>query len=345
MPAGITRLSDLVVPEVFTPYVQELTREKSRLIQSGALVVDGELSRLLSGGGITFNQPFFQDLEASEENISNDDPTISAQPDKIGTGTEVQVRLSRNKTWSSMDLTRNLIGDDPMAHIASRVATYWTRRQQAIFVATVNGIVANDAADPANGSTHLKNDLIHDVSGDAFKDGVTNFSAEAFIDAAATMGDEQDSLSMIMVHSVVYARMKKNNLIDFVADAVNPNAAAVPYFLGKMVIVDDGMPNTGGVFENWLFRAGAFAHGYGAPSVPTEMHRDPLVGNGSGQETLINRVEWIIHPVGYAYIGTPAMGGPSNAATANNLAAGTSWRRAAADRRSIGFARLVTREF
>lgn len=345
MTAGVTRLSDLIVPEVFTPYVQNITREKSRLIQSGALMYDASLSAKLAGGGLTFNDSFFQDLDNDEENISNDDPDVKSSPNKIGTGSEIQVRMSRNNSWSSMDLVKNLIGDDPMARISDRVAAYWVRRQQALFVATVNGVLAMDAAAPANGSTHTQNDLIHDVSGTAFKQGVTNFTAEGFIDTTTTMGDDMDRLTMIMVHSVVYARMLKNNLIDFMVDATNPNAVRVPTFLGREVIVDDGVPNSNGVFQNWLFAAGAFVHAAGAPPVPTAIVRDEKAGNGSGQETLINRVEWIIHPTGHAYIGSPPMGGPSNAATANNLAAATSWRRAFRERKQIGIASFVTREY
>ena len=63
MAAGVTRIADVVVPEIFTPYVQQLTAEKSRIIQSGAMVMDSELSSSLAGGGLTFNLPSFRDLE------------------------------------------------------------------------------------------------------------------------------------------------------------------------------------------------------------------------------------------------------------------------------------------
>ena len=55
MSAGVTRISDVVVPEIFTPYVQQLTEEKSRLIQSGAVVSDSRFTSLLSGGGLTLS--------------------------------------------------------------------------------------------------------------------------------------------------------------------------------------------------------------------------------------------------------------------------------------------------
>lgn len=344
MASGVTRIADVVVPEIFSPYVQQMTQEKSRLIRSGAIVLDDQLNIALAGGGLTFNEPSFKDLDDDAENVSTDDPATDSTPNKIGTATEIQVRLSRNNSWSSMDLSGDLAGADPMQAIANRVSDYWTRRQQAAFVATLNGVFADNAAAPT-GTEHVQNDMTHDVSGVSFADGVTNFSAESFIDATATMGDSMEDLTMVMVHSIVYARMLKNNLIDFVSDSVNGNAVRIPTFLGREVIVDDGVPRSSGVFNTWLFGRGAVRGGMGSPKVPTEVDRKPSAGNGGGQDILFNRTEWIIHPVGHAYAGTPPNGGPSNASTTNNLAHAGSWKRVFSERKQIRIARLITREF
>ena len=322
-----TRISDVVVPEVFNPYVQAQTQEKSRLIQSGALQVDGRLSAALAGGGLTFNQPFFNDLKNEDDNVSSDDPSIASTPSKITAANEIQVRLNRNKSWSSMDLAADLAGADPMSAIA-----------------TMKGVFADNDAAPS-GSEHVAKDLTHDVSGTAFQNGVTNFSASAFIDTTATMGDSMEQLSMIMVHSVVYAKMLKNNLIDFIPVSINNQAVQIASFLGREVIVDDSMPNTGGVFESWLFNTGAVRLGVGSAAVPTEVQRKPDAGNGSGQEILYSRQEWCVHPVGHAYAGTSPNGGPSNADTANNLANKDSWKRVFPERKQIKIARLKTREY
>lgn len=344
MASGVTRIADVVVPEIFSPYVQQMTQEKSRLIRSGAIVLDAQLNSALAGGGLTFNEPSFKDLDNDAENVSTDDPATDSTPNKIGTATEIQVRLSRNNSWSSMDLSGDLAGADPVQAIANRVSDYWTRRQQAAFVATLNGVFADNAAAPT-GTEHVQNDMTHDVSGASFVDGVTNFSAESFIDATATMGDSMEDLTMVMVHSIVYARMLKNNLIDFVSDNVNDNAVRIPTFLGREVIVDDGVPRSSGVFNTWLFGRGAVRGGMGSPKVPTEVDRKPSAGNGGGQDILFNRTEWIIHPVGHAYAGTPPNGGPSNASTTNNLAHADSWKRVFSERKQIRIARLITREF
>ncbi len=344
MAAGTVAISDVIVPEIFTPYMMVQTEEKSRLIRSGAIVRDSELDGHLSGAGLTFNSPSYKDLDNDIENISSDTGGASS-PNKISTQQEISVRLNRNNSWAAADLVSALIGNDPMNAIAGRVSDYWTRRLQVAFVSTLNGIYADNAAVPAGTDTHTLNDMTFDISGAAYVPGITDFSSEAFIDTAVTMGDSMEDLSMIMVHSLVYARMLKNNLIDFVSDSANGLAVRIPTYLGREVIVDDGVPNTGGVFQSWLFGRGALRMGMGSPKVPTEVFRDPSANNGAGKETLHSRIELCIHPKGHAYIGTPPNGGPSNAATANNLANAGSWSRVFAERKMIKMARLISREF
>jgi hypothetical protein len=345
MASGVTKLADVIVPEIFNPYTQQQTEEKSRLIQSGAVARDAALDGLLAGGGITFNDPSFKDLDNDAENVATDDESTNSTPNKIGTAMEIQVRMSRNQSWSSMDLAGDLAGADPQLAIASRVSGYWVRRLQAAFIATMQGVFADNAAAPT-GTEHTQNDLTHNVSGVSYTDGVTNFSAEAFLDAAVTMGDSMQDLGLVFMHSIVYNRALKNNLIDFIPDSTNPAAIGIPTFLGRTVIVDDGTPRSSGVFETWLFGAGAVRIGMGSPKVPTEVDRKPAAGNGSGQDVLHNRVEWVIHPVGHRFaVASPAVGGPSNASTSGNLAHADSWARVFPERKQIKIARLITREF
>ena len=347
-------VSDIIVPEIFTPYVQQLTEEKARIVQSGVLSRDGLLDQLLAGGGLTFNLPSQTDLDNDADNVSGDGPAdimvasfengtptdanrLDSTPLKVGSDQEIAVRLSRNNSWSSADLTRALAGMDPMQGIGMRVAFYWARRLQAAFIATMNGVIKdNDAND--------SDDYMNDISAaGSFTDGVTNFSAEALLDAAVTMGDSMESLVMLMVHSIVYNRMQKNNLIDFIPDA--RGEVTIPTFLGREVVVDDGMPNAAGVFDSWLFGRDAVAFGVGTPKVPTEVWRQPQAGNGGGQEVLSSRVEWSIHPRGHAYIGTAPKGGPGNGTGTNQLNVATSWNRVYPERKMVKFARLITTEF
>jgi len=359
-----TTISDVIVPEVFTPYTQQLTMEKTAIIQSGIAARDDFLDNLLAGGGLTFTVPSWQDLGDPAENVSSDDSTQESTPNNTQASAEVAVRLSRNSSWSTMRLATALAGADPMQSIASRVSDYWVRRLQRAFVAVANGIFANnELSDPTlgrSGHTGLKaaygvqGDLTNDISGSSFTAGVTNFTAEAFIDTCTLLGDAAEDVTAVFMHSVVYSTAQKNNLIDFIPDA--EGHVNIPVFLGRRVIVDDGMPNpagdasngaqTGaGIYHTWLVGPAAFRLGVGTPIVPTEIFRFPGRGNGAGQDVLYNRVEWIIHPVGHAYVGSPSSeGGPTNAATTNNLAHEDSWVRVFPERKQIKLARLITRE-
>lgn len=341
-----TRVSDVIVPEIFTPYMQNLTEEKSRLVQSGLIARSEALDTLLAGGGLTFQVPSFRDLDNDADRVSSDTsvpfaaadaslPAGTARPPnplKTGTLKETAVRLNRNNSWSSTDLAAILAGVDPMQSIASRVSAYWVRRLQAAFIATWNGVIGDNAANDAG-------DYINNISGGSFVDGVTNFSAEAFLDAAQTMGDSQEDLVAVAVHSVVYNRMQKNNLIDFIPDS--RGEIMIPSFLGREVIVDDGLPRTGSVYDTWLFGSGATQMGVGTPPVATEVDRKPGGGNGGGQDVLYSRVMWSLHPTGHAFImsGIPD-GGPAN----GDLDDVTSWNRVFPERKQVKFARLVSRE-
>jgi hypothetical protein len=359
-----TQIADVIVPAVFTPYTQQLTMEKTAIIQSGVASRDDFLDNLLAGGGLTFTVPSWQDIGDPDENVSTDNPAQESTANVAATSAEVAVRLSRNSSWSTMRLATALAGADPMQSIASRVSDYWVRRLQRAFVAVANGIFANNAlADPTlgrSGNTGLtaafgvQNDLTHNISGSSFTAGVTNFSASAFIDTATLLGDAAEDVTAVFMHSIVYSTAQKNNLIDFIPDA--EGHVNIPTFLGRRVIVDDGMPNpagdsgngaqtAAGIYHTWLVGPSSFRLGVGTPIVPTEVFRFPAQGNGAGSDVLYNRVEWCIHPVGHAYVGTPAQqGGPTNAATSNNLAHSASWVRVFPERKQIKLARLITRE-
>ncbi len=347
---AVTKIADVVVPEIYTPYKQLVTEQKSALIQSGVVARDASIDTLLNGGGLTFHTPSWKDLDNDEENTSTDNEASFSTPKKIGTVTEISVRLNRNQSWSAMDLAADLAGSKPMTAIANRVGYYWTRRLQAMFIATMQGVFADNAAAPTAGE-HVQNDLTNNISGAAYSAGVTDFSAEAFIDTAVTMGDSAEALGMCFMHSIVYARAQKNNLIDFIPDA--NGVVNIPTFLGRRVVVDDGLPNpagsgaaqtAAGIYHTWLFGGGAVRYGVGTPETPFETDRLPSAGDGGGQEVMYDRVQWCLHPVGHAYVGTPPNGGPTNAATTNNLAAATSWQRVFTERKQIKIARLITRE-
>ena len=58
-----TRIANVIVPEVFNPYVVKRTNELSALYQSGIVAPVGELEGALNKGNRYFNMPFWKPME------------------------------------------------------------------------------------------------------------------------------------------------------------------------------------------------------------------------------------------------------------------------------------------
>lgn len=174
----VTRVSDIIVPEVFNQYVINTTVEKSALFRSGIVQAVPNLS--VPNGGSTINMPFFNDLDGDPEAIQSD---FALTPEKITTGKDVARILEFGKAWSSEDLAAELAGADPMAAIGNRVANYWDRSSQKILLKMLDGVFADNAANDSG-------DLILDIaSEDGNNATATNKAAgEVFLDAAPIIG-------------------------------------------------------------------------------------------------------------------------------------------------------------
>ena len=341
------RISDVIVPRVFAPYLAQQTEEKSRIIEAGAMARNSYLDEQMQNGWLTLDVPQFTPLARSAENISTDDPAAKSVSKKIGTAQDTVVRLSRNDSWSEMALTQVLSGADPLGTISSQLGTFWAIRLQKAVIAMISGINADNGANDAG-------DYCHEIVSTGFTSGTTSVQVGALVDALQTMGDSKDAVSLMLTHSVVEARMRKNNLITY--EEESGKGGPVRRYGNMLVIIDDGMPSSTavirkdgsagalGMYESWFFGPGAIQLGVRTPADAVELSRDATAGTGSGQTTLHNRVEWVIHMPGHRYTGTAANGGPSNAATAQNLNHKDSWNRIVSERKMVPYARLITRE-
>ncbi len=303
---GKTKIADIIVPEVFNPYVIQRTAELSALVQSGIVVANPELDRLATAGGKLINMPYWNDLAGDDEVLSD---SGALDPEKITAGQDVAALLMRGKAWSVNDLAKALSGDDPMRAIGDLVATYWARMEQKTLFKILSGALG---AANATGNVHDISALTGNSGADA------KVSGTSFIDAKTKLGDAADRLTAVAMHSLVFAALEKQNLIEYI-----PNSQGVidfPRYMNKRVIVDDGCPVVEGVYTTYLFGEGAIGRGEGAAPVPTETDRDSLAGD----DILINRRHFILHPRGIAFTNLSVAGtSPTNA----ELADTTNWNR------------------
>lgn len=286
-----TTVADVIVPEVFNPYVVEKTTELSALYQSGIVASSDELNSLALSGGRLINMPYWNDLDGDDEVLSD---IAALDVERITSGQDIAALLMRGKAWSVNDLAKALSGDDPMQVIGQLVAGYWARRMQAAILSILEGVFAAPSMAPNVYDTDVR------------------ISADNTILASQCLGDAKSKLTGYLMHSAVEADLARQDLIDFTKDSTG--SIEIPTYLGKRVIVDDGCPVANGVYTTYIFGQGAIGYGEGAAPVPTETTRDAL----SGDDILINRRHFLLHPRGVRWLDQAvADQSPTNAELAN----------------------------
>lgn len=305
---AITSIAQMqIVPNKFTEYTLQRTTEKSMLVKSGITTSDSRVSQLINGmpkGGNLVQMPHFNALTGEDEVFGEDAMT----PDQITTGSEFATLLVRQKAWGDTDLSKVFGGADPLAAIADLVADWWNIREQAIMLYILKGLFTKD--------TGALNSHLLDISGEATDNVI---SVDTTLDAKQLMGDAYDKLGVVFMHSATYTRLQKNQQITTQYDSdlkIN-----IDYYLGYLVIVDDGMPVTGGVYDTYFIGKGAFAREDGMPQglVGYETDRDSL----ASRNILINRRALVLHPLGVSWNSNAVL--EKNYANNTELATAGNW--------------------
>jgi hypothetical protein len=163
---------------------------------------------------------------------------------------------------------------------------------------------------------------VYDISEESGSAGI--ISADALLDAQQLLGDAKGRLTAISMHSAVENYLAKQEIIDY----VQPSnvGSRVPVYADKRVIVDDNHPTaalspSGTSYDTYLFGPGAIGYAEGTNSKVTMTETDRIALQG--EDILINRRHFVLHPRGVAWTGAATGGGPTNA----TLATGTNWTR------------------
>jgi hypothetical protein len=305
----ITRIQDVIQPEIFTPYTIQRTMDLSALIQSGIAVNSREFDQLASGPNTLINIPYWEDLTGDPETMKDSGDTT---PGKIVANKDVARKMAWVKSYGANALSAMLSGDDPLRAIGDLFGAYWTRQYQQMLLSILDGVFA---------ATNMT-EKVHDITtatGDA-----ALISGRTFIDATQKMGDAKDLLTGVMMHSAVEAYLAKNDLIEYKEDSTG--RIRIPMFMSKRVIVDDAMTydTTTGAAVAYLFGQGAIAWGNGShPDIQqTEVVRKGL--SLAGEDILVNRRLPLLHPRGIKWTESDVAG---TFPTFEELENGTNWSR------------------
>lgn len=271
-----TKITDIIQPEIYTPYVMERSIYLNKFFQSGAIVMNPAISEKLAQGNSTFNIPYWKDITHDSE-IPAEASAVTAQ--KITTDKIIGRKQWRITKVGSNDMAAQLAGEDPMRAIGDRMAGWWSRVYQADIVSYVRGVITDNVDNDSS-------DLINDI---AIEDGnnatsANKISSSAVIDTIKLFGDHGQEISAIAMHSTPYYRLVELNLIDFTPTSAQNIGFGT--YMGLSVIVDDNIYSVAGStsgYKYWavLFKPGALNWGettFGY--LPTETERDPDTGGG-----------------------------------------------------------------
>ena len=114
-----TGVADVIVPTEFEKYAIERTAELARFGQCGIVEHSPEFDMLAAGGGSEVKMPFWKDLSATRQLLSD---SASLVVNKITADQDVARIHNDAQVWSVNHLAQVMSGDDPMQAIIDLVA-------------------------------------------------------------------------------------------------------------------------------------------------------------------------------------------------------------------------------
>ena len=297
-----TLRSDIIIPEIFTPYLVEQTTQRDAFLASGVVQPMAELNASEAGGDFV-NVPYWSANLSGDFEVLSDSTSLT--PGKITADKQIGVVLHRGRAFEARDLAALAAGADPMAAIGQKLGAYIANQRQKDLVSCLQGVFGSLNANTS--SSALFNLCIDSESGDT----PTVLSPRHVAEARAILGDQGDKLTAVCMHSKVYYDLVERRAIDFIYDntgAADTSATqgstanafgnvGVPSFMGLRVIVSDDVATTGSgastEYGTYFFTQGAIGSGEQA-GITTETDRDILAKS----DAMSLDLHYVYHPIG-----------------------------------------------
>jgi len=303
-----TLRSDIIIPEIFTPYLLEETTKRDAFLASGVVQPMAELNATEDGGDY-INVPFYAANLASTFEVLTDSSSLT--PGKITADKQRAAVVHRGNAFESRDLAAMAAGSDPMAAIGQKLASYIANERQKDLLSCCAGVFG----------------AVGDTSGAAFAglavdggsgDTPTELGPRQIVKAKSLLGDQGEKLSTIVLHPSVYYSLMERRAIDFIYDdngaadtAASQGSTAnafgqvqVPSFMGLRVIVSSDVQTAGSgsstEYASYLFTPGAFGSGE-QMALRTERDRDILAKS----DALSFDLHYVYHPMGTRFAEVP----------------------------------------
>jgi len=280
----------------------------TNMIESGAVVNDSEIARLVSNGSNFFTVPYYDVLTGVEDVYNGVDDFTGAS---LTGGTYSGCVYGRMAKWNAISFIKDFnSGADPMAQIVRGVAQYWQKQRQTRLLGILEAVFGV-AGDTDFTDTHVNNiATATTTAGDANRIGATTLNDTA----VKANGDHAQGYSLAIMHSAVANRLANLQLLEF-AKYTDPAGIQRPlpiaFANGYTVIVNDGVPVDDSAtatgekeYTTYLLGSGAIRYAQAPVDIPSEMDRDPHTAGGT--DFLYTRVREVMAPFGFSFIGDVA---------------------------------------
>jgi hypothetical protein len=305
-----TLRSDIIVPEVFTPYVIEQTTQRDAFLSSGVVQPLAELNA--TEGGDFIKIPFYKANLTGDFEVLTDSSSLT--PGKITADNQIGVMLHRGRAFESRDLAALAAGSDPMAAIGQKVADYVANQRQKDLLSCLAGVFGSLGTTSSSAAFFPL--TIDGESGDS----PTMLSPRHIAEAKSLLGDQGEKLTAVCMHSSVFYSLVERRAIDYVtntearldtaatgASTINAFGGSVARayedantfatYMGLRVIVSDDVQTAGSgsstEYATYFFTQGAVASGEQL-ALRTETDRDVLAKS----DAMALDLHYCYHPVG-----------------------------------------------
>ena len=315
--------SDIIIPEIFTPYLIEESTRRDAFLQSGVVQPLAQLNASEDGGDFV-NIPFYNANLTGDFEVLSDSSSLT--PGKITADKQVGVVLHRGRAFESRDLAALAAGSDPLSAIGQKMANYVNHQRQKDLLACLDGVFG--AVNNTSSAAAFFGLTIDGESGDT----PTSLSPRQVSQARALLGDQGEKLNTICMHSKTYYELVERRAVDYVkaTDVAGGDATAsggsianaygdvtVPTYLGMRVIVSDDVNTVGSgastEYAVYMFSQGSVGSGEQA-GVQTETDRDIL----QKSDAMSIDLHYVYHPVGAKWAVTTANPNRTQLATVAN---------------------------
>jgi len=309
-----TAFSDLVNKSpVYAAYMEAMLPEKIQLVRSGAVSINprsdvvGEFSR---HGGKTFSIPFYKEISQSHAELLTANTNLTRRA--MTTGADIGVVCARGLAMSGEDIAAIFAGTDPVREAARQMSNFWARQLDTSLIKVLTGAIASETAYQLDKSAQ-------------------EFSPDLLIDAADILGDEGDSLSIVIMHSKVAHKLQKANILTYPnATDVGANHLLREGRIGQRVVfVTDQAPVASSVYSTFLLRPGAMSLYY-QKNLKLEANREPLLAGGT--DDLVSTIHYVPHLNYIKWIGTASGTTPTD----TELATSGNWDSVAGNTKDVG---------